>query len=388
MLTFEEYRHILIGDSKPINWNDFQQKTNLNGLWEKFEKNDIRYKTFAGDKTAFLRFFYDRYVEGIDTFIRAYFERRIRIDEIPDFNFAPVMIENGMIENKPDGTRYIRSMFAREMSSCSQKASWIFTRDFTRMHAEGIIRDAFTVPSVFKDYDLNDASYVPESAIVTVRSKFAQMSVFSPRTYRTLLLNQKEHIKTDTVGEHKLLCPTASWGSPVIATKYLGYKEVHIVDVQKSVLDKCHEIHKEVFSSASLFDDKYSLKTFCTPSEKMESVVDADYDHIFFCPPYYEMEIYGENSEDQSTTVYKSYDDWLNGYWKGTVQASHTVLKKGGIFSFTINNHAGGYELAEDMLRIAKESFKYVGELIIKNIDKNIKLNVARYELCFELRKE
>ena len=104
----------------------------------------------------------------------------------------------------------------------------------------------------------------------------------------------------------KILIPSASWGSPIIATlNEEKYSDIHIVDVQQAVLNVCEDIFNDYvdkpFRKLSGIKPPYNLKTFCVPSENMTEVIDNNYDTVFFCPPYYDLELYG-GSDLQSTT--------------------------------------------------------------------------------------
>ena len=143
--------------------------------------------------------------------------------------------------------------------------------------------------------------------------------------------------------------PSASWGSPVIATlNEEKYSDIHIVDVQQDVLNVCEDIFNDYVDKPhrKLFGTKppYSLKTFCIPSENMTEVIDGDYDTVFFCPPYYDLEIYG-GSDLQSTTLYQTYEEWLDLYWRKTVNECYKVLNTGGMFCFVMGRLCLGLSL-------------------------------------------
>jgi tRNA1(Val) A37 N6-methylase TrmN6 len=117
----------------------------------------------------------------------------------------------------------------------------------------------------------------------------------------------------------------------------------------------------------------------------MDQVIDKKYDHIISCPPYYDLEIYGA-SEQQSTDLYKTYDDWLENYWRKTVIASKKLLNLDGCFAFIMGYHVRYQYMSRDMVEIAKqEGFKIVDEINIvpKNKPKNVYLSpIEKYEIC------
>jgi tRNA1(Val) A37 N6-methylase TrmN6 len=81
------------------------------------------------------------------------------------------------------------------------------------------------------------------------------------------------------------------------------------------------------------------------------------FDVVFFSPPYYELEIYPGNN--QSTAVYKSYPEWLEGYWKRTLMLCHKVLQKGGRLCYILSSGGGpnSGDILKDMNNITKQMF-------------------------------
>jgi len=73
----------------------------------------------------------------------------------------------------------------------------------------------------------------------------------------------------------------------------------------------------------------------------------------FSSPPYFALEDYGIG--DQSVSEGITYDDWLNGYWKGTVQNIHKYLIDEGAFLVNINDY-DKFPLVADTRRIAEEN--------------------------------
>jgi hypothetical protein len=86
----------------------------------------------------------------------------------------------------------------------------------------------------------------------------------------------------------------------------------------------------------------------------------------FSSPPYFGLEDYGVG--DQSVKEGVTYDDWLNGYWRWTVENIHKYLIDEGVFLVNINDYAN-FELVADTRRIAEENgFVMVDTEILVNI--------------------
>jgi hypothetical protein len=73
------------------------------------------------------------------------------------------------------------------------------------------------------------------------------------------------------------------------------------------------------------------------------------FDVVFFSPPYYRLEIYpGKN---QSTERYKTYEEWLQGYWENTVKLCWHILQPGGRLCYIISNYKEGGNQSLDLIR-------------------------------------
>jgi hypothetical protein len=89
----------------------------------------------------------------------------------------------------------------------------------------------------------------------------------------------------------------------------------------------------------------------------------------FTSPPYFGYEDY-KVGEQQSYTKDTSYEDWLNIYWKGTVQNIHKYLIKGGAFLVNIQGY-NKFDLQGDCKKICEENgFIQVDSHILKTISR------------------
>jgi tRNA1(Val) A37 N6-methylase TrmN6 len=97
------------------------------------------------------------------------------------------------------------------------------------------------------------------------------------------------------------------------------------------------------------------------------------FDVVFFSPPYYELELYpGEN---QSTTVYKTYNEWLNGYWLNTMKVCKHVLKNDGKLCYILSSGGGPHsavDILKDMNDITKTLFTLKATIPMYNKNVNV----------------
>lgn len=228
----------------------------------------------------------------------------------------------------------------------------------------GHLDSANAAPSVLKSWV---ESKNAENLIHHLNTGSQKASVFNPRAYAFIL---------DLLGAKKILTPVGSWASPVIALHNSSVEELVLIDVIPDVIEKCDRLH-EYFSSGSMpsginifpdmLDDK-KFKSYCCPSQHIDKrlgfgdTYKEHFDTVFFSPAYFDVECY--EGGEQSWEEYPTYDEWMNGYWRGTVEMCKKVLEKGGTFSFVIvpyyiDKKGNRIDIGTDMLNVAKEYFDH-----------------------------
>ena len=108
-----------------------------------------------------------------------------------------------------------------------------------------------------------------------------------------------------------------------------------------------------------------------TFSENGSEVEDAyisfpdDIDYAIVCPPYFKLEEY--ICEENSTNVYPNYNDWLDKYWRKTVQNAKSKMKDGAKFTLIMIEKWEKFNLLDDMSKIIEqEGFKKIDEMSYK----------------------
>ena len=186
-------------------------------------------------------------------------------------------------------------------------------------------------------------------------------SVLSSLYFRASILNPYlvYSLNKSVLHGKKIFTPTLGWSSYAYGfCECLDVEEYVGTDVISEVCDKTRQLCSQYSQIKS--------KIFCQPSESLltNKFVLNNYknhfDVVFFSPPYFQLEMY--EGEEQSTTNYKTYEDWLNKYWKKTVELCNFVLQKRGTMCYIIsdygsNNTKQHYELVKDTKKIATKFF-------------------------------
>ena len=188
-------------------------------------------------------------------------------------------------------------------------------------------------------------------------------SVFSSYYFRASIMNPflVYSLQESLLKGTRIFTPTLGWTSYCYGflesprvIEYVG------TDVIPSVCEKTKQFARS--------HSPQTLTTiFCQPSEELARSkpflkrYTNHFDVVFFSPPYYRLELYA--GEQQSTTQYPSYEEWLNQYWKTTIEMCHTVLQKGGKLCYILSGYGSEkgkneYDLLGDMNRITQQFFR------------------------------
>lgn len=183
-------------------------------------------------------------------------------------------------------------------------------------------------------------------------------SVFSSFYFRASIMNPYlvYSLNHNVLKGQCIFTPTLGWSSYAY-----GFAECPIVKEYVGI-----DVIGDVCKKTADFLKNYPNITheiYCKPSEDflLNSVFLKRYknhfDTVFFSPPYYELELYpGSN---QSTTRYKTYEEWLEGYWHSTIRLCFHVLQKGGKLCYILSSGGGKSQtnILEDMNKITKQMF-------------------------------
>lgn len=187
-------------------------------------------------------------------------------------------------------------------------------------------------------------------------------SVFSSYYFRASILNPYliYSLNISILKGTKVFTPTLGWSSYAF-----GFLECPLIKEYVGT-----DVIPDVCNKTKVLASRYNKKIdiYCKPSEELSKnktfmkKYREHFDIVFFSPPYYKLEMY--DSKNQSTIMYKTYDEWLEKYWRATVELCKDVLNNGGYMCYILSGYGSengkNYNLIEDMNTITNEYFQYV----------------------------
>lgn len=209
-------------------------------------------------------------------------------------------------------------------------------------------------------------------------------SIFSSFYFRASIMNplvpfslQKRILK----GE-RIFTPTLGWSS--YAYGFLECEEVE----EYVATDVIPQVCKKTQEFCQTFYPYKRTRIFCEPSENLlhnrsfMTNYREHFDVVFFSPPYYELEKYP--GEKQSIHQYNTYEEWLDKYWRQTIELCYQVLQRGGRLCYILSSYGCSgsvncreYDLIKDMNGIAKERFTYKRTIPLRN--KNVRITAVSH---------
>jgi len=225
--------------------------------------------------------------------------------------------------------------------------------------------------------------YTNEGRIGSVFSSFYfRASIMNP--YLVFSLCQKILCNKENMNM-RVFSPTLGWSSYAY-----GFLECPMVteyvatDVIEDVCRKTREFCQQNYSYKK-------TQIYCEPSENLYKnrafmkKYAGYFDVVFFSPPYYELELYP--GKEQSTTIYKSYEEWLANYWAITVELCWHVLKKGGKMCYILSSYGcsgsakcnnNDFDILKDMNAVVVQRFEQKG-VAMKMKNKNVHVTAGSH---------
>lgn len=160
-------------------------------------------------------------------------------------------------------------------------------------------------------------------------------------------------------GAGDILDPSTGYGGRMLGFLAKAFSKTKYVGADPST--KTHKANKKM---ASYFGQKNKIELHNIPFEDFEEQA-GRFQLAFTSPPYFKKEIYSTENT-QSSNKYQEYSDWIDHFWKPSIQKVRKSLKREGHFIINIQDIKIGtkqYPLVNDTKELMKQ---YGFELVEK----------------------
>tara|TARA_R110002096_G_scaffold65613_1_gene159658 strand:+ start:1158 stop:2063 length:906 start_codon:yes stop_codon:yes gene_type:complete len=159
----------------------------------------------------------------------------------------------------------------------------------------------------------------------------------------------------------EILDPFAGGSVRGVVANYLGYKYTGI-DIRKEQIDN------NIEQASDILNINNQPNWYVGDSNKILNGFNKEFDFIFSCPPYADLEVYSELDGELSNM---DYDEFLISY-KSIIKKSCSLLKKGGYACFVVgevrDKNGNYYGFVPDTIRLFQEvGMDFYNEAILLN---------------------
>jgi len=266
----------------------------------KHNVNDIRIKKFEEITTMLYQIIITNRISTNEKLYNSY----LTIKPLKKKYWTEIQIMNNdtiLCQKNDSSKRYIRNLHYEDLLEHTNITTSIpnktpFLKCWKKLFENLELDDRYFTPSVLSQLLQKEPihyffqQYQPKASILNPYVIYYLLEYYYPK-----ILNNNNQTKT-------LLTPVLSWSAYAYAFSQSKYWTNYIgIDVMKNVCDKTNYI---------LQNSNKNYKIYCHPSEKLNELdIQPNIDCIMICPPYYNIEIYETNNDNnqQSITLYHNY---------------------------------------------------------------------------------
>lgn len=149
-----------------------------------------------------------------------------------------------------------------------------------------------------------------------VYSKTKECNSFNPAF---MIYVFKKLFPESSLSSLKVLDPSSGWGDRMLASAAMNVRvydgfdpNLNLLNPYKEIIDFIGNVSNTSCSIKHIpFEDAIFEKEVMKYSDLINIIQENHYDVAFTSPPYFSLEVYSEEST-QSSSRYKTYDDWLH----------------------------------------------------------------------------
>lgn len=183
---------------------------------------------------------------------------------------------------------------------------------------------------------------------IKIYSGTQSVSGFRPSVAKCIVENLFPNRKT--VG---VLDPCMGWGGRLFGCVTSGVVDRYVgFDVAEDTIEGLLCLKDKIFDLDLISDTDIDIIKGAFEESKFQLDMHEKFDLVMTSPPYFDIEKYSDDPE-QSFIKFNTYESWVEGFLKPTIELSHGALKNGGYIALNV-----GYgTLYDDTYRIVEEVF-------------------------------
>lgn len=288
-----------------------------------------------------------------------FYNRSLAVDSVPAEFPAPMKItqlsnmKNSIFKNIPRNIHYL-GILKNTDSDLENIRSYLDVLD--DLFKRWIIDYKLVTPA---------AIYYFKSGIVgsILSSFYFRASIMNPYLVYSIL---SHYVRVDGRKKWKLFTPTLGWSSYLLgASQCDGLVKYTGIDVLGDVCKKTLKLGRDLGIDTEIICKKSEL---VSQDKKLMRKHKGVYDFVYFSPPYYKLEQYSDVMDQ-----YTSFDEWIDTYWKPTIDMCWKVLKKGGKLMFILSLYGDLKGELDTMIRLVGGNYrKYKIQNNVSDVNKNV----------------
>ena len=210
---------------------------------------------------------------------------------------------------------------------------------------------------------------------------------FDPQNARNIYLRYEVPREYNRLN---ILDTSMGFGSRLSSVILSGHNYIGF-DPNKELFIKLKE-YKKWLKENKFLEENQICNLLCKGSEIFDERLVNKTGIMFTSPPYFDLETYSQD-ERQSIIKFNSYDLWLNGFVRPTIENIYQYLKVGGYAMINIKNMSSGKKLPlfDDWLKMFNEidGFEFIEIFEINHQSKrNVTMNTTYTEKQYKGFKE
>lgn len=159
--------------------------------------------------------------------------------------------------------------------------------------------------------------------------------------------------------------PCCGWGTRMIASALLNMEYIGF-EVNKPLVERLEELGKDI----QTIKPDFKFKIYKQGSQYYVPELENKTKIIFTSPPYFNLEIYGNNEFEKEDSLNGDYSKWLDKFVQPMLENCLKYACEDSTVLMNVKNYKD-YTIVEDFIRIGKKvGFEHIGFDTLKNINR------------------